>query len=62
MVMLFIQVDEKSFVDTKIKKKYIVQVEWWHYSLVTKNYKSKHIICRMIQKLHRYKVWLSHFP
>lgn len=36
MVMLFIQVDEKSYVDTKIKKN-IVQVEWWHYLLATKN-------------------------
>lgn len=53
MVILFIQVDEKGYVDTKIKKKYIVQVEWWHYLLANKNYKLKHIICRMIQKLQR---------
>jgi len=54
MVMLSIQVDEKSYVDTKIKKIYIVQAAWWHFA--NKNYKLKHIICRMIQKLHRYKV------
>ena len=44
----------------KNKKKYctgrVVTLFTCHQEL------NQNIICRMIQKLHRYKVWLSHFP
>lgn len=59
--MLFIQVDEKSYVDIKIYI-YIVQVEWWQYLLANKNYKLKHIICRMIQKMTQVQSAIESLP